>query len=461
MTRLSMEQTLREKQNCEASSVTSLQLSHRALSDVYCLSNFQNLERLDLSYNCLTSLEGLSACANLKWLQVLENKLVTLKGIEGLSKLMVLNAGRNKLEKMDEICVLSNLRALILNDNNISSICKLDQMKYLNTLVLSRNPIYVIGNSLKKMTSITKLSLSHCKLQNIGPSLVGCVDLKEARFSYNEIAALPEELAKNINLQTLDVGNNLIEKFSEIKVLSALHNLKNLNLLGNPIVENDKLVKKVKTLVPNIRIFNAKPSGSSNMALKVSEKGTLRPTKTDSLQISFGVRDEEEMKKRESKKDDALKRKRLNASAEETHANDTLTGNVSVLKGTKKKSKSNTQYLEKKTDDQKRNSASVEENSDNKIEKKPEKKKGSVVKVAAKSKGIDDEDSPFVDLIFSGKAIEDIENERGRETLRDAKLDPQSKKAKRSKSMESGLSALKFFSLKHEIGMGGQSTWDY
>ncbi|KAH0450545.1 hypothetical protein IEQ34_021237 [Dendrobium chrysotoxum] len=230
MTSLSMEQISRENQNNEVSSVISLQLSHRALSDVSCLSNFQNLERLDLSYNCLTSLEGLSACVNLKWLQVLENKLVTLKGIEGLSKLTVLNAGRNKLEKMDEICALSNLRALILNDNNISSICKFDQMKYLNTLgmrskssrsyqknvldeklhivkywldiagqlfihlfsgccyeVLSRNPIHVIGNSLKNVTSMTKLSLSHCKLQNIGPSLLGCVNLKEARFSHNEI----------------------------------------------------------------------------------------------------------------------------------------------------------------------------------------------------------------------------------------------------------------------------------
>ncbi|KAL0902891.1 hypothetical protein M5K25_028429 [Dendrobium thyrsiflorum] len=496
MTRLSMEQISRENQNYEVSSVSSLQLSHRALSDVSCLSNFQNLERLDLSYNCLTSLEGLSACVNLKWLQVLENKLVTLKGIEGLSKLTVLNAGRNKLEKMDEICALSNLRALILNDNNISSICKFDQMKYLNTLVLSRNPIHVIGNSLKNVTSMTKLSLSHCKLQTIGPSLLGCVNLKEARFSHNEITALPEELAKNIKLRTLDVGNNLIEKLSELKVLSTLHNLKNLNILGNPIAENENLVKKVKRLIPNIRIFNAKPSESGNTALKIYETGSLRPTKSDSLEIAFGVEDDKIRNKREYKQDDAFRMKRLNTYVEETQADESFFGNITDIepewkkkiinsradvdaseqtkipksyskndystpsgKGAKKKSKSNTEPLEKETDVHKRNSASMEENIDKNVEKL--KRKRSVVKLSAKFKDIDDEEAPFVDLILSGKNIEELEREKGRETLHDAKLDQHSKKVKkRFKKIDSELSSSsQLLSSKHEIGMGGQSTW--
>ncbi|KAL0905494.1 hypothetical protein M5K25_023918 [Dendrobium thyrsiflorum] len=505
MTRLSMDQISRENENYEVSSVSSLQLSHRALSDVSCLSNFQNLERLDLNYNCLTSLEGLSACVNLKWLQVLENKLVTLKGIEGLSKLTVLNAGRNKLEKMDEICALSNLRALILNDNNISSICNFDQMKYLNTLVLSRNPIHVIGNSLKNVTSMTKLSLSHCKLQTIGPSLLGCVNLKEARFSHNEITALPEELAKNIKLRTLDVGNNLIEKLSELKVLSTLHNLKNLNILGNPIAENENLVKKVKRLIPNIRIFNAKPSESGNTALKIYETGSLRPTKSDSLEIAFSVEDDKIRNKREYKQDDAFRMKRLNTHVEETQADESFFGNItdiepewkkkiinsiadvdaseqtkipksyskndystpsgrhtsnaSVGKGAKKKSKSNTEPLEKETDVHKRNSASMEENIDKNVEKL--KRKRSVVKLSAKFKDIDDEEAPFVDLILSGKNIEELEREKGRETLHDAKLDQHSKKVKkRFKKIDSELSSSsQLLSSKHEIGMGGQSTW--
>ncbi|PKU65415.1 Leucine-rich repeat-containing protein ODA7 [Dendrobium catenatum] len=519
MTRLSMEQISRENQNYEVGSVSSLKLSHRALSDVSsmfhrhwtalqsvsCLSNFQNLERLDLSYNCLTSLEGLSACVNLKWLQVLENKLVTLKGIEGLSKLTVLNAGRNKLEKMDEIYTLSNLRALILNDNNISSICKFDQMKYLNTLAIPATEaandgdvaVYIKATKAAFGGSISAGNISSC---------LSILEVYPPEIS----PALPEELAKNIKLRTLDVGNNLIEKLSELKVLSTLHNLKNLNILGNPIAENENLVKKsqmawqIKRLIPNIRIFNAKPSESSNTALKIYETGSLRPTKSDSLEIAFGVEDHKNRNKREYKQDDAFRMKRLNTYVEETQADESFFGNItdiepewkkkirnsradvdaseqtkisksyskndystpsgmhtsnaSVVKGAKKKSKSNTEPLEKETDVHKRNSASMEENIDKNVEKP--KRKRSEVKLSAKFKDIDDDEAPFVDLIFLGKNIEELEREKGRETLNDCKLDQHSKKVKkRPKKFESEISSLHLLSSEHEIGMGGQSTW--
>lgn len=259
MTRLSTEQVLKDNKNGDPKSITSLSLTHKALSDVSCLTDFNNLERLDLSFNNLTSLEGLNHCVNLKWLSVVQNKLQSLKGIEGLSKLTVLNAGKNKLRSMDEVMSVVSLRALILNDNEIVSICKLDQMKELNTLVLSRNPIREIGNSLLNMKSITKLSLSNCQVQIIGSSLKSCTELKELRLAHNDIKTLPAELAFNKKLQNLDLGKNLITRWSEFKVLKSLVSLHNLNLQGNPVAEYDKLAKKVKNLLPNLHIFNARP----------------------------------------------------------------------------------------------------------------------------------------------------------------------------------------------------------
>uniref|UniRef100_A0A6N2LM05 RuvB-like helicase n=2 Tax=Salix TaxID=40685 RepID=A0A6N2LM05_SALVM len=212
MASLSRQQVLKEKQTRDANTITSLSLTHRALSDISCLGEFQNLERLDLTFNNLTSLQGLSSCVKLKWLSVVQNKLESLKGIESLSNLFVLNAGKNKIKSIDEVRSLVSLRALILNDNEIVSICKLDQMKELNTLVLSRNPIREIGDSLVKVKSMTK--------------------------------TLPAELAYNKKLQNLDLGNNVITRWSDVKVLSSLVDLKNLNLLGNPIAENAKITKK-------------------------------------------------------------------------------------------------------------------------------------------------------------------------------------------------------------------------
>ncbi|KAK6138197.1 hypothetical protein DH2020_028081 [Rehmannia glutinosa] len=259
MTVLSSKKILQEKNTSDPDAITSLSLTHKALSDVSCLSEFKNLERLDLGFNNLTSLEGLKSCVNLKWLSVVQNKLQSLKGVEGLTKLTVLNAGKNKLKSMDEVKSLASLRALILNDNEISSVCKLDQMKELNTLVLSRNPISSLGDSLVKLKSITKLSLSNCQLQTVDSSLKSCLELKELRLAHNEIMNVPSEFGHLVKLQNLDMGNNLITNWSNLKVLSSLVNLRNLNLQGNPIAEKEKLQKKVKKLLPNLHIFNARP----------------------------------------------------------------------------------------------------------------------------------------------------------------------------------------------------------
>ncbi|KAF6169213.1 hypothetical protein GIB67_013643 [Kingdonia uniflora] len=273
------QQILHENKSRETSTITALALNQRALSDVSCLVDFKNLERLDLGFNILSSIEGLGSCVNLKWLSVSQNKLKSLKGIEGLSKLTVLNAARNKLTSMDEVMSLVSLRALILNDNEISSVCRLDLLKDLNTLVLSRNPLRNVGDSLVKAKSIAKLSLSNCQLESIGSSFKSLLYLKEVRLAHNEITVLPAELASNIKLQNLDLGNNCITRSSDLKVLSSLHNLRHLNLQGNPIAEKNTSAKKVvelyyfvsltsvspdlsciiKKLVPKLLTFNNKP----------------------------------------------------------------------------------------------------------------------------------------------------------------------------------------------------------
>ncbi|KAH7561273.1 hypothetical protein JRO89_XS10G0203900 [Xanthoceras sorbifolium] len=91
------------------------------------------------------------------------------------------------------------------------------------------------------------------------------------------------DLAYNKKLQNLDLGNNLITRWSDLKVrhqevLSSLVGLKNLNLQGNPIAENDKLTKKVRTLLPNLHVFNAKPINKNSK----NEKGSIDDKVDDS-----------------------------------------------------------------------------------------------------------------------------------------------------------------------------------
>ncbi|XP_074564098.1 LOW QUALITY PROTEIN: uncharacterized protein LOC141820641 [Curcuma longa] len=453
MVYLTLEQACRETKN-DAAATTTLKLSYRVLTDVSCLSKFRNLEKLDLSGNCLSSLKDLASCVNLKWLSVVENKLETLEGVEGLSKLTVLNAGKNMLQRMGGIESVTSLHALILNDNRISSICELDQLSFLNTLVLSRNPIHDIGHSLKKATSITKLSFSHCQIENIGSSLASCVNLKEARFSHNMITILPAELARNSRLQNLDVGNNLIENWSDIKVLSALHNLKNLNLQGNPIAEKDKLTKKVKELAPNLQIFNAKPLERIAKSKTADRTERSNPSKDDLPSHASDHGAAAKVTKKRMKLDNTSinANKSGKGDAVVQASKDVEVGKVSELKKLRLKPKIKTEVV--MDNDPMKDSSKI-------LELQGKKLKGEkyLNKERKDHAGADDTETQFVDLA----ARHSEGNRKARELETDGEVAAvildHAKRRKRSRGT-SGALALQLLSTPSEVGMGGPSAWD-
>ncbi|KAI5666774.1 hypothetical protein M9H77_16627 [Catharanthus roseus] len=487
---LSSKQILQENNTRDHSSIKSLTLTHKALSDVSCLGEFKNLERLDLGFNSLTSLEGLKSCVNLKWLSVVQNKLQNLKGIEGLTKLtVVLNAGKNKIKSMDEVRFLVSLRALILNDNEITSFCKLDQMKELNTIVLSRNPIREIGDAVSKIKSITKLSLSHCGLQMIGSSLTYCTELKELRLAHNDIKTLPAELSHNTRLQNLDIGNNFITNWSDLKVLSSLVNLKNLNLQGNPIAEKETLSKKVKKLLPNLQIFNAKPiditmnKGSDRIHVSslndenkfVDEKEKIDPavgkksnkyllaSKDEDDDPIYNAFDHVDMEKELKLK----KHKRKDLPDEQTP---NLEVNVGDKKANRKlKSKRDGDKVAGDTEDEltkkkrKKDKASSGQEENNTITEKSSKRSNRKLK-QDKGSVLDDGEAPFLELLATDTAKTAINSvqEMDHPSVPDGDaigfLVTVTKK--KMKKNQGGRPASLDLSPVAEVGLGGPSSWD-
>ncbi|KAK9175502.1 hypothetical protein WN944_027509 [Citrus x changshan-huyou] len=469
MTRLSTEQILKDNKTGDPNSIKSLTLTHKALSDVSCLTDFNNLERLDLSSNNLTSLEGLRHCVNLKWLSVVQNKLQSLKGIEGLSKLTVLNAGKNKLRSMDEVMSVVSLRALILNDNEIVSICKLDQMKELNTLVLSRNPIRKIGNSLLNMKAITKLSLSNCQVQIIGSSLKSCTELKELRLADNDIKTLPAELAFNKKLQNLDLGKNLITRWSELKVLKSLVSLNNLNLQGNPVAEYDKLAKKVKNLLPNLRIFNARPidritkNEKDNIVDKVNDSSN---NADDTIKVHMekkrdGTRETNDKPSNKeiqwSKSDSAAGKKLKKKSKEKEGELDAINdakNSGGIVPGRNKDGDKR-----KKTSENLSNKDIQVDDDDNRFKKKQKKQ-------SKEKQGeldiIDNGEAAFAELFSANIAGnpefdgDNMVNEASKFNSVDGLVTTSAKK-KKSKNRGMGLTVQ--LSQEPEVGLGGPSTW--
>lgn len=444
MTRLSSKQILQDNQTDDHNAISALSLNHKALSHISCLADFKNLERLDLSFNNLTSLQDLKLCVNLKWLSVLQNKLQSLEGIEELSKLTVLNAGKNKLRSMDEVRSLVSLRALILNDNEIGSICRLDRMKDLNTLVLSRNPVHEIGESLVKLKSITKLSLSKCQIQSIGSSLKSCIELKELRLAHNDIKTLPAELAYNTKLQNLDLGNNLITSWSDLKVIRSLVNLKNFNLQGNPIAVKEKLAKKTKRLLPNLQIFNARPTDK----ITKYEKGD----KVDDFPLNVAT--ELEVKKKD-KRDHGRAEKNKHNSMTESGLAHLVNGDLDVEKELKKK--------KRKANDEAKKKVPILKEDHTMVERELNKKARKVERGGLSA--IDDGETPFMELF----AAETAENSKYSVEDRTDKAFQDSNSAggsvslgaKKKKTKRRGISpSIQLLSLPVEVGLGGPSTWD-
>ncbi|XP_057781999.1 uncharacterized protein LOC131000221 [Salvia miltiorrhiza] len=457
MAALSSKKILEEQNANDPNSITSLTLTHKALTDVSCLGVFKNLERLDLGFNNLTSLEGLKSCTNLKWLSVVQNKLESLKGIDALNKLTVLNAGKNKLKSMDDVKSLTSLRALILNDNEISSVCKLDQMKELNTLVLSRNPINSLGESLVKLKSITKLSLSNCQLQKVDSSLRSCLELKELRLAHNEIMTIPDELGRLVKLQNLDLGNNLIARWSNLKVLSSLVNLTNLNLQGNPIAEKENLLKKVKKLLPNLHVFNARPI--DKIAAKVVHENGA------DFSVEAG---NQPMRNKNSSKAHPLsesmdvlgsrnKRKKLQ---DEKGIDNAENANISD-KREKKKSKLQQDEI-RVTNNVEALKGSHEEANEVKHKKKKSRKTSKVDTINNTDTA---ENHPFMDLLLTGPPKDPVE---AADSKLDRKMDqgiddtsvlvtyPTKKKNKKKRDVLPDMLEL---SQVDEIGLGGPSAW--
>ncbi|RDY02982.1 Protein phosphatase 1 regulatory subunit 7 [Mucuna pruriens] len=452
MTRLSSDQVLKDNNAADPTSVTTLHLTHKALSDITSLANFINLEKLDLKLNNLTSL-------------------------------VVLNAGKNKLKSIDQVTSLISIRALILNENEISSLCKLDQLKDLNTLVLSKNPIRKIGEALMKVKSVTKLSLSYCQLQSIDTSLKSCVGLSELRLAHNEIKSLPDELKLNSKLRNLDLGNNVITRWSELKVLKSLTNLRNLNLQGNPVATVDKITRKIKKALPKLQIFNARPvdKGTENKKgdivdgthdFSVDQAGqNLRNSTEEKKGARFHPTDQNEEDHLDSGRKSSKKRKRtVDVSKKEVrvlddenkgHKKDRTDGKKDSLivtvdpdmenKSTKRKVKKDDKPLDK--------GFALEENV-SKVEKKLTKRKN---EKQSELDVIDDAEASFAEL-FKINEAEDLNHEdemKAQDKVsKDVKLvgSTVTSFAKRKNAKTQNMESLS--SPVAEIGMGGPSTWD-
>ncbi|KNC79437.1 hypothetical protein SARC_08168 [Sphaeroforma arctica JP610] len=256
----------------------TLVASNKGFQTVVDLSPMVEIRKLTLSKNELESLECVKYCKSLTYLNVAHNKIDSLKDLKDLKMLSVCNAGNNNLNSAEGATAIEHLKALVLNNNKFTHTPNFLRLKKLNTLVLSHNMIEDI-KAVRYLTALTKFAASHNKIRKI-PDVTGLYDLTEIKLNDNLILTVPETIQFAPNLKTIDLGNNRIKKYTDLKHLANLPVLKQLTLKGNPIAASADYREKIAELLPTVEVLDGERFRGRKFIKKLSKEKKAGATST-------------------------------------------------------------------------------------------------------------------------------------------------------------------------------------
>ena len=104
------------------------------------------------------------------------------------------------------------------------------------SLVASSNRIETVGDELRHLALLTKLSLSHNRIETLpGSALARCGALRELRLAHNRLKSLPPKLSSCENLRVLDLSHNKFENWGDVAAIANLPKLQQLSMRGCPL----------------------------------------------------------------------------------------------------------------------------------------------------------------------------------------------------------------------------------
>ncbi|XP_004389323.2 leucine-rich repeat and IQ domain-containing protein 1 [Trichechus manatus latirostris] len=263
------------------------------------LAECTNLQFLSLQRCGLTSLQSLGNCKNLKYIDVQENHIETIN-CENLENLCILLLNKNQLNSLHGLDGCTNIQNLELSHNKITRIGGLESLKNLQQLILDHNQL-ISTKGLSDTPTIIYLDCSHNHLTEVQgiancgllqvlklqgnylselPSLENHVLLRELHLDDNSISTVEAfssywlPLLQNltvsqnslteiiplfhfISLEKLDVSNNCLSDLtSVIKWFDACFSLRELSLIGNPLLQEINWRHSLLKVLPALRILN-------------------------------------------------------------------------------------------------------------------------------------------------------------------------------------------------------------
>ncbi|MEO0756993.1 MAG: CHAT domain-containing protein [Cyanobacteria bacterium J06648_16] len=178
------------------STLTTLDLQNRQITNLAPLVYFPQLETLYLGNNQIANLTPLAALPQLTELYLFSNQITDLQPLAQLPNLSTLYLDDNSIQDLNPLSNLNQLEILFANNNQIETISPLANLPNLTQLYLAHNQIgnietlrFSVGEATLLPPQLTHLNLAHNSIESVAP-LTELIELQELDISANRIPNL-------------------------------------------------------------------------------------------------------------------------------------------------------------------------------------------------------------------------------------------------------------------------------
>ena len=230
-----------------------LDITHTDVSNLAVLDILNKLEKLNISYTQINTLEDVKNCPNMAYLSAEGSKINTIQPLTELNNIVSLNINNTTIRDLAPISHLTGLQSLKISQTPINTLNALQDMEYLKELFCSNTNI----SDLTPLKNHRRLSKIYCDNTRI--------DGKQASeftkgnpftlviYDTNALEQWWDELP--IYWKAVFSEQTSIESGPSTEQLHEVINMTDLDLSGNPYIQNLMPVSRLTNLV-NLNIAN-------------------------------------------------------------------------------------------------------------------------------------------------------------------------------------------------------------
>eukprot|EP00929_Paragymnodinium_shiwhaense_P119570 TRINITY_DN9146_c0_g2_i2.p1 TRINITY_DN9146_c0_g2~~TRINITY_DN9146_c0_g2_i2.p1 ORF type:complete len:1824 (+),score=505.27 TRINITY_DN9146_c0_g2_i2:231-5702(+) len=316
------------KRSGGGSKMTRLEMKMEGLQSVPNLQRYPDLRVLSLTGNKLKDLEPLRHCPLLEDLAVGQNQLTSLRDLRHSERLTTLKAAQNLLEDTKGIVDLRHLRDVELSGNRLKEVSlrspclarlelyknaltsmaflehlpslthldlRMNKLTALDARICDWNPllqkVYVYENRISSLPELrlpllTDLYIDNNCLEALGP-LGFLPSLERLGAKSNKIAQLSLPIAASPLLQSLELGDNKLDKLDLLRPAFLYPRLRKLQLSDNPAIAD--LMEKYRPWVlqraPHLEELDNETVSSEERAAAVLHQALNDPGLAYDLQV--------------------------------------------------------------------------------------------------------------------------------------------------------------------------------